>query len=115
MIEKLRIFFIRLKWGRNSLLYRPAVQLERLIYFGVVQMTVTDQFAGEQQHRHLVAEARARPRIVIHVDDPHRHTGGRRQGTELHQHFIAEAAAGTGVQYETQWAARSLPLDERTE
>ena len=69
MIEKLRIFFSAgLQWA-NQRLYRSAAMSERLMHLFRVQLAVTDQFPGEQQHRDLMAIALSGGGIAVHIDD----------------------------------------------
>ena len=72
-----------------------------------VQMSVADQFAVEKEHRDLVAEARARSRVPIHVDHVHREARGGGQRRERREHLLAQPAAGTGVQDKSQWEGSS--------
>jgi hypothetical protein len=80
-----------------------------------VQMPMADQFPGEQQYRDLVSVAGTRGAVGIHVDDVHRHARRRRQRGEFDEHFLAKPAAGTRIQQKSQWAGKSLPLNDFTE
>ena len=82
--------------------------------FGV-QMPMTDQFTGKQQHRDLVPVPGTRGTVGVHVDDVHRHSRCRRQRGEFDEHFLAKPAARPRIQQKSQWAGRSLPLKDFTE
>ena len=80
-----------------------------------VQMSMADQFSGQQQHRDLVPVTGARRAVGVYVDDVHRHARCRRQRREFDEHFLAKPAAGARIQQKSQWAGRSLPLKDLTE
>ena len=88
---------------------------EGLIQLFHVQMTVADQFAGQQQHRDFMAIAPTRRGIRIHVDDIHGDVGRLRPSREFREHFLAEPAFGAGIQQESQWEGKSLPPEDFTE
>jgi len=101
MMEKLRIFFIYAWAWTNFLLYRSAVVSEGLMHFLGVQVPVTHQFSGEQQHWNLVAVARFHGVIGIDVDHIDGEGLSRRQGGESAKHLLAQSAPGTRIQQET--------------
>ncbi len=85
------------------------------MYLFDVQVTVADQFPGEQQYRDLVPVTGTRGSVRIDVDDVDRHTRGRRQRGEFDEHFLAKPAAGARIQQKSQWGGSSLPLKDFTE
>ena len=92
MMEKLRIFFIYAWAWLNPRLYRSAMVSEGLMYFVGVQMSVTDQFSGEQQHGDLVAIAGGSRRVGIDVEHIDLEGADFRQRGEFAQHLLAQAA-----------------------
>jgi hypothetical protein len=101
MMEKLRIFFIEAWVWANQALYRSAVKAEGLIHFFGVQASVAQQFARKHEDGNLVPVARPRVGLPIDVDDIDGYPFSRRQSLKLAQHFLAQAAPGTGVQQES--------------
>jgi hypothetical protein len=92
-MEKLRIFFIEAWVGANQALYRSAVMSEGLIYLFRVQASVTNQFSPEEQYGDFVAVARPGGGLKIHVDDIDRYAARCRQGSQVAQHLLAQAAS----------------------
>ena len=58
-----------------------------------VQMPVTHQFPGKQQHWNLVAVAHPRSGIRVDIDDVQRITRGFRNPAQGLNQFLAEPAA----------------------
>src|ERR1700704_5648674 len=104
MMEKLRIFFIYAWAWTNPRLYRSAMVSEGLMHFLGVQMPVTHQFSGEEQHGNLVAVAPSRRRVGIDVEHIDLERLSRRQRGELAQHLLAQAAPRARVQQKARRA-----------
>ena len=102
MMEKLRIFFIYAWAWTNPRLYRSAMVSEGLMHFLGVQMPVTDQFPGEQQHGNLVAIAHSRRGVGIHIEHIDLERTGFRQCRQLAQHLLAQAAPRARIQHKAQ-------------
>ena len=67
---------------------------EGLMYFFGVQAAMTDQFTAKQQHRDLMAVARAGGILAIDIDHIDADFGRFRHRRESGQHLLAETAAG---------------------
>jgi hypothetical protein len=101
-MEKLRIFFIYAWAWTNPRLYRSAMVSEGLMYFVGVQMSVTDQFSGEQQHGDLVAVTRRRRPVGVDIEHVDSEGTSLRQRGERAQHLLAQAAPRTRIQYKAR-------------
>jgi hypothetical protein len=89
MIEKLRIFFIKAWEGTNPRLYRSTVVCERFEHLFGVQLPVTHELPGEQQHGYFVAVADAGVRIFVHVEHVEGVAPRGRKPLELGAHLLA--------------------------
>jgi len=67
---------------------------EGLMYFFGVQAAMTDQFTVQQQHRDLMAVARAGGSFAIDIDHIHCYFRRFRQRREGDQHLLTKPAAG---------------------
>src|ERR1700720_4444060 len=92
MMEKLWIFFIYAWAWLNPRLYRSAMVSEGLMHFLGVQMPVTHQLSGEEQHGNLVAIAHSRRGVGIDIEHIDLERTGLRQRSQLAQHLLAQAA-----------------------
>jgi len=70
------------------------------MYFRHVEPAVADQFARKIEHRYLVAEACARRRIGIDVDEFDVQIACSRERRQRDEQMLAEFAARAGVQHE---------------
>ncbi len=70
------------------------------MHFGHVEPAVADQFACPVEHGDLVAEACARRRIGIDVDEFYAEPPRSRQRRQRGQQMLAEFAARAGVEHE---------------
>src|SRR5260370_37936337 len=102
MMEKLRIFFIYAWAWTNPGLYRSAMVSEGLMHFLGVQMPVTHQFSGEEQHGNLVTIAHFRRGVGIDVKHFDLERTSLPQRGEISQHLLARAAHRAGRQQRAQ-------------
>jgi hypothetical protein len=89
MIEKLRIFFIKAQEWTNPRVYRSTVVREGLEHFLGIQMPVTHELTGEQQHRNLMAVAGAGGCVRVHVEHVKRIASGGWKPIERGTHLLA--------------------------
>ena len=72
------------------------------MYFVGVQMSVTDQFSGEQQHGDLVAVTRCRRPVGVDIEHIDPEGISLRQRSERAQHLLAQAAPRARIQHKAR-------------
>ena len=88
---------------------------ERLMHFLRVQMSVTHQLAFQEQDRDLVAVTGPGRGLRVDIDHIQRQPGSRRECPQCIDQLIAQAAAGSRIDPESQREPMPAPPTDFTE